>query len=99
MKQLYSPSILGCLVLAMLIASFAIALPSAHAASLHTPHTANTPTAPDRRCSLAACGVFTLDGTLLLIPFAAIILALIGSRFDPPLYVRLILDPPPRVIP
>ena len=99
MKDQNSQSQLHRLVLAILIVGFAVALPAAHAASLHAPHAADTPDAPDRQCSLVACGAFTLERASVLLAFAAIVLTLIGPRFNPPPHVRLALDPPPRFIP
>lgn len=99
MKHHHNLPLFVYLALAILVAGFVGALPAAHAASLHAPHAADAPNAPDRQCSLVTCDAFTLDATLLVTLFAAIVVLLVGSSFDLPLYVRLILDPPPRFIP
>jgi hypothetical protein len=90
------------LALVAIVIGVAVALPAAHALSLHAAHSAHTahngPGVADRNCSLASCGAFALDGAWALLALASIVTLLSdpGSIFSFP--ILLSVDPPPRSV-
>ena len=97
MRQTATVIFFRSLILVMLIIGMAISLPVAHALSLYTPHAAPGPQAPERDCSLATCGAYTLDGAALLSMLVIVIAALLELRLDIPLYIPPLIDIPPRL--
>ena len=90
--------LLRYLALTLILLGVALALPLAHAASLHTPHSGDgVAGAADRDCSLSACGAFL---PLVFTPLLAIVLtaiALLDPRSSAPRPILLLIDPPPRL--
>ena len=97
MKQLFGQWLLRYLILGILITGLAVALPVAQTASLHAPHATNSPSVPERTCSLTTCGAFDLAWTLLLFALTSLVASLAEPRIVFGLTNPLTLDPPPRI--
>jgi hypothetical protein len=80
-----------------LIMGVALALPAAHTQSLHAPHASQRADAPERSCSLNACGAFLLDRALPLLGFTSLLTLLLNLRPHTPLRITAVIDPPPRL--
>ena len=82
----------------LVIVGVAIALPIAHATSLHAPHVSNGDNPVDRHCSLATCGAFGLAAMPLMSVLISLVLSLMDLHVALALLKPVILDPPPRCL-
>ena len=96
MNRLLSRSLLHHLALTLIVVGVAIALPAAHAQSLHTPDAGHGAGTSDRDCSLSTCGAFMPDWVALHFMITLAATALLELRSSLPLSIPLIIDPPPR---